>query len=156
MRGSRPTRFKQTEYEWVYLFGAVCPATGDSVGLVAPIANTDLMNVHSFDGELRTVEPLRMISERVGPDVHVVLVLDRAGWHVAKRLRIPENITLLYLPPYSPELNPMERLWWWMKQHNLSNRIYADYEALFNASCEAWNQLNPQRLMSICRASWVI
>jgi transposase len=145
MRGSRPVRLKQTEYEWVYLFGAVCPATGDSVGLVAPTANTDLMNVH-----------LRMISEHVGVDVHIVLVLDRAGWHVAKRLTVPENITLLYLPPYSPELNPMERLWWWMKQHNLSNRIYADYEALFGASCEAWNQLDPQRLMSICRASWAI
>ena len=145
MRGSRPVRLKQTEYEWVYLFGAVCTATGDSLGLVAPTANTELMNAH-----------LRMISEHVGPDVHVVLVLDRAGWHVAKKLRVPQNITLLYLPPYSPELNPMERLWWLMKQHNLSNRIYSDYDVLFGAACEAWNQLEPQRLMSICRASWII
>jgi len=117
-------------------------------------------NTNGFTCSVRFALPPLLSSEGscggVGPDVHVVLVLDRAGWHVAKRLRIPENITLLYLPPYSPELNPMERLWWWMKQHNLSNRIYADYEALFNASCEAWNQLNPQRLMSICRASWVI
>jgi len=68
MRGSRPVRLKQTEYEWVYLFGSVCPSTGDSVGLVAPTANTELMNVH-----------LRMISEYVAPDIHVILVLDRAG-----------------------------------------------------------------------------
>jgi hypothetical protein len=53
-------------------------------------------------------------------------------------------------------LNPMERLWWWIKQHNLSNCIYADCEVLLDAGCEAWNQLDPQRLMSICRTSWAI
>ena len=57
---------------------------------------------------------------------------------------------------YLSMMNPMERLWWWMKQHNLSNHIYTDYDALFGAACDAWNQLNPQRLMSICRTSWVI
>ena len=75
---------------------------------------------------------LRFISEQAGQDVHVVVVLDQAGWHIAKALQVPENITLLHLPPYSPELNPIERLWAYIKSHYLSNRVYKDYEELFD------------------------
>ncbi len=103
---------RQTEYEWIYVFGAVNPANGKSSALLAPTVNTDYMNHH-----------LRFISEQAGRDVHVVLVLDRAGWHIAKALEVPANITLLHLPPYSPELNPVERLWAYIKSHYLSNRI---------------------------------
>lgn len=143
-RGSRPTRIRQTEYEWVYLFGAANPQTGASVGMIAPTVNTYLMNVH-----------LRMIAEQVGTHVHVVLVLDNAGWHVAKALRVPPNITLLPLPPYSPELNPTERLWCWLKEHALSNRVYDDYDMLFAAGCDAWNTLTPERISSVCHTEWV-
>jgi hypothetical protein len=99
-KGSRPTAVKQTEYEWCYLYAAVNPLTGASSALVAPTVNTELMNEH-----------LRFIAAEAGPGVHVVLVLDQAGWHMAKALKIPESITLLHLPPYSPELNPIERIW---------------------------------------------
>jgi transposase len=143
-RGSRPTQLKQTEYEWVYLYGAANPRTGDSVAMVAPTVNTNLMNHH-----------LRMISEPVGPDVHVVLVLDNAGWHVAKARAVPENITLLPLPPYAPELNPLERLWCWLKEHQLSNRVYADYATLFQAGLDAWNTLTPDRITTLCRTAWI-
>lgn len=143
-RGSRPRAVKQTEYDWIYLYGAVNPCTGDSVALLAPTVNTFVMNQH-----------LRMISEQVGPDVQVVLVLDQAGWHTAKALQIPENITVLPLPPYSPELNPIERLWAWLKSHQLSNRIYADYNDLLDAGTVAWNTLTPKRLCSICRTDWL-
>jgi transposase len=143
-RGSRPTQLKQTEYEWVYLFGAANPRTGDSVAMVAPTVNTYLMNQH-----------LRMIGEHVGPNIHVVLVLDNAGWHVAKALAVPENITLLPLPAYSPELNPLERLWCWLKEHQLSNRVYVDYDTLFQAGLDAWNTLTPERITTVCRTSWI-
>lgn len=143
-RGSRPRAVKQTEYDWIYLYGAVNPCTGDSVALLAPTVNTFVMNQH-----------LRMISEHVGPDVQVVLVLDQAGWHTAKALRVPDNITLRPLPPYSPELNPIERLWAWLKSHQLSNRIYADYNDLLDAGTVAWNTLTPERLRSICQADWL-
>lgn len=143
-RGLRPTAIKQTEYDWIYLFGAVNPQTGDSVALLAPTVNTCLMNTH-----------LRMISEEVGPQVQVVLVLDQAGWHVAKGLHVPDNITLLYLPAYSPELNPVERLWCWLKEHQLSNRIYRDYQDLLDAGTQAWNSLSTQRIQSVCRTSWL-
>ena len=87
------------------------------------------------------------------PVTHVVLVLDRAGWHVAKALEAPENITLLHLPPYSPELNPVERVWAYLRSHQLSNRVYEDYAALFTATGDAWNTLTPDTLKSICHTS---
>jgi len=143
-RGSRPTAVKQTEYEWVYLFAAVNPVTGDSSALLAPTVNTAYMNHH-----------LRFISEQVGPDVHVVLVLDQAGWHLCEDLQIPQNITLLYLPAYSPELNPIERLWGFLRSHYLSNRAYENYDHLFHSCRTAWNQLTPQQLRSICHTEWL-
>lgn len=144
LRGSRPTAVQQTEYEWVYLFGAVNPITGESSALLAPTVNTEYMNHH-----------LRFLSEQAGPEVQVILVLDRAGWHVAKALEVPANMTLLYLPPYSPELNPVERLWAYLRSHFLSNRVYKDYDDLLNASGHAWNQLTPGQLRSICRTEWI-
>lgn len=97
--GLRPTVVQQTAYEWVYLFGAVNPLTGQSCALLVPTVNTQCRNHH-----------LRFLSEQVGADVHVVLVLDGAGRHGAKALQVPSNMTLLPLPPCSPERNPVERL----------------------------------------------
>jgi transposase len=143
-RGSRPRAVKQTEYDWIYLYGAVNPRNGNSVALLAPTVNTFVMNQH-----------LRMISEHVGPNTHVVLVLDQAGWHMSRGLQVLENITLLPLPPYSPELNPIERLWSWLKSHQLSNRVYADYDDLLDSGSAAWNTLTPERLKTICHANWI-
>jgi transposase len=143
-KGSRPTAVKQTEYEWCYLFAAVNPLTGASTALVTPTVNTELMNKH-----------LEFIAREAGPDSHVVLVLDQAGWHVAKALEVPRNITLLYLPPYSPELNPAERVWGYMRSHYLSNRIYRDYDELFKETSLAWNRLDEARLQSITDTQWV-
>jgi len=128
----------------VYLFAAVNPTTGDSSAMLAPTVNTDYMNEH-----------LRFISEQAGQDQHVVLVLDQAGWHVARALKVPDNITLLHLPPYSPELNPIERVWAYLKSHYLSNRVFKDYDDLFTASRDAWNKLTESNLKSICHAPWI-
>jgi len=128
----------------VYLFGAVNPQTGQSSALLAPTVNTEYMNPH-----------LRFIREQAGADVHVILVLDRAGWHMAKALEVPANITLLYLPPYSPELNPVERLWAYLRSHYLSNRVYKDYDDLLTACGAAWNHLTPEHLCSICHTEWI-
>ena len=87
--------------------------------------------------------------------MHIVLVLDGAGWHVSKELVIPPSMTLRFLPPYSPELMPMERVWQWMRQHNLSNRIFED-EAAIDRACQAsWNKLTPQRLKTITATDWL-
>lgn len=143
-RGSRPRAVKQTEYDWLYVFGAVNPLTGESSALLAPTVNTEYMNAH-----------LRFISEVAGRQKHVVLVLDQAGWHVAKALEVPSNITLLRLPPYSPELNPVERVWAYLKSHYLSNRVFKNYEHLFSAGGKAWNALTEEVIQSICRTTWL-
>ncbi len=128
----------------MYLFAAVNPQTGASSALIAPTVNTAMMNHH-----------LRFIAQEAGADTHVVLVLDQAGWHMAKALEAPENITLLHLPAYSPELNPVERVWAYLRSHQLSNRVYEDYEVLFTATGDAWNTLIPDTLRSICNTSWI-
>ena len=143
-RGSRPSTVKQTEYDWIYLFAAVNPLTGDSSALLAPTTDTDYMNAH-----------LMFISRQAGADKHVVLVLDQAGWHVAKGLKVPENITLFHLPPYSPELNPVERIWAFLKSHYLSNRVFIDYGDLLVACRLAWNSLSEERFQSVCRTDWL-
>lgn len=135
---------RQTEYQWAYVFGAVNPLTGASSALIAPTVNTHLMSRH-----------LAMITAEAGDGVHVVLVLDNAGWHLAKDLKVPASMTLLFLPPYSPELMPMERLWCWMKEHDLSNRVFAD-EAEIDAACaRSWNRLTPERIQSITHERWL-
>jgi transposase len=142
--GSRPTAVKQTEYEWIYLFGAVNPLTGASSALLAPTVNTDYMNHH-----------LRFISEQAGADAHVILVVDQAGWHKAKTLHVPDNMSLLYLPSYSPELNAIERLWAYLKSHYLSNRAYSNYNDLLNHCREAWNKITPEQFCTVCNTEWI-
>jgi len=135
---------RPAEYQWAYVFGAADPLTGKSSALIAPTVNTKLMSMH-----------LKMICEEAGEDTHVVLVLDGAGWHKAKALKVPENMTLLFLPPYSPELMPMERVWAWMRQHDLSNRVFIDAAEIDRACAESWNKLTPDRLMSITATKWL-
>lgn len=83
------------------------------------------------------------------------MVLDNAGWHVAKALKVPKNITLLPLPPYSPQLNLIERIWAYLRSHYLSNRVYSDYDGLFDTCGEAWNQLDETRLISLTHTAWL-
>ena len=142
--GSRPVRPLQNEYEWVYLYGAVNPLTGESCARVLPWADTEMMQLH-----------VDAISDQVGPERHVVLVLDNAGWHTTSRLEVPGNMTLLPLPAYTPELNVVERLWHWIKDHEFSNRVYPEYDELADAVSGMWRGLSPQRIQSVCRCSWL-
>jgi len=84
-----------------------------------------------------------------------VPVLDQAGWHRSKSLQVPGNITLLPLPPYSPELNPIERVWSWLRSHHLSNRVFCDYDDLLQSGTRVWNTLTPERLRTLCRVEWL-
>lgn len=144
-RGTRPRRWRQTEYKWVYLFGAACPVSGAAVGWIMPTSDTHCMNLHLQD-----------LSRAVAADVQIALVLDNAGWHVSQGLRVPDNITLVPLPPYAPELNAMEPVWLYLKSHYLSNRAYADHDALYAAGCDAWNHFtaDPERVRSVCHSAW--
>ena len=142
--GSRPTAVKQARYEWVYLYAAVEPATGESLALLAPHVNTGTFNVL-----------LSMLAAEAKPDEHVVLIMDRAGWHKSKALRLPDCVTVLLMPPYSPELNPVENLWHHLRSHHLSNRAYADYDHLVDAGTEAWRKLTPEVIKSVCACPYL-
>ena len=99
---------------------------------------------------------LQEISRHVAPGAHAVLVLDGAGWHSAAALEVPDNLTLLPLPPKSPELNPVENVWEYLRQNQLSLRVWSDYAAIVATCCRAWNALMamPDRLTSITCREW--
>ena len=145
-RGSRPPAPRDQRHGSVYLFGAVCPDRGVGAALVLPTVNAEAMNLH-----------LEEISQYVRTGAHAILILDGAGWHqTGGRLSVPENITLVPLPPYAPELNPVENVWGFLRQNILSNRVWDTYEAIVDACCSAWNSLiaTPDRITSIATRDW--
>ena len=110
-----------------------------------PFVNTEAMNLH-----------LAEISTQVTPGAHAVITLDGAGWHQpGDRLRLPDNISLPPLPPYSPELNPVENVWRFLRQNHLANRVFDSYDAIVDACRDAWNALiaAPDRIRSITTRS---
>jgi transposase len=132
---------RQTKYEWLYVIGAVCPETGESVGLLSPTINSDVVNLF-----------LKQFTEEVSHDVHVLLLWDQAGFHTSKKLKVPANMTIVPLPPYSPELNPVENFWHYLRSHYWANRIFADYDALRLAADDARQKaaLDKQIVTSVC------
>ena len=98
-------------------------------------------------------EFLSGLSQAIRPRRHVILIVDGASWHSAEDLEIPGNITLYYLPPYSPELNPIERLWNYLKSNYLARKVFADMEAIFDIGAKAWQKLSPSVIRSVCRTS---
>ena len=144
-RGSRPRQPKDQRYENVYLFGAICPKRGTGAALALPACDTQAMSLH-----------LEEIAETVAPGAHALVVLDRAPWHRAGDLRIPPNITLMLLPPRSPELNPVENVWQFLRQTWLANQVFETYDDILDACCDAWNRLieRPWRIMTIGLRPW--
>ena len=142
-KGTRPRAIRQQQFMYTYIYGAVCPEQGTSVGLIIPCVNADAMKLH-----------VEAISEQVPAGRHALVVSDGAAWH-SKKLNC-HNVTLMKLPPYSPELNPVEQIWQWLKQKYLSNRTYKNYEAIEDACCEAWNRFveDGQRITRMCSRKW--
>ena len=105
-KGTRPAAPKDQRTASAYLFGAICPKEGKGAALVMPRCVTEAMSLH-----------LAEISRAVAPDAHAVILLDQAGWHQARTLAVPDNITLMPLPAYAPELNPAENVWQYMRDN---------------------------------------
>ncbi len=145
MRGTRPCAPQDQRTASTYIFGAICPATGKGAGLVLPRCNTEAMSLH-----------LAEISIAVAPGSHAALLVDQAGWHLSQHLVVPDNITIMPLPPKCPELNPVENLWQFMRDNWLSNRVFQSYENIVDHCCNAWNELvdQPWRIMSIGLREW--
>ena len=120
------------------------PATGQGFALVLPEVSTTAMQA-LLDG----------FSKTLAADEHAVMAADQAGWHTAHALAlalvVPDNVTLVRLPPYSPELNPVERVWLFLRKRHPSHRLLAGYDASVDALCHAWNQLTPERLHTLTK-----
>ena len=130
---------------------SICSAryapSAEPATLVLPACNTEAMQLH-----------LDEIATKVTPGAHAVLILDQAGWHGAKDLKAPKNISLLPLPPRAPELNPQENIWQFMRANWLSNRIFKSFDEIVDHCCYAWNTLidQPWKIMSIARRDWAV
>ena len=130
-----------------YIYAAIEPGTDNAFALILPDANR--VGMQAF---------LDAFAETIAKKEHVALVLDGAGWHNGKALRVPTNITLVPLPPYSPELNPVERVWLYLKERFLSMRLLNDYKAIVTATSKAWKRLCRQtgRLTSLTSYPWIM
>ncbi len=145
-KGIRPRGVRDIGFASTWLFGAACPERDEAVALVLPEVSTAAMNRF-----------LAEVGGAVPPEVHAVLVLDRAGWHTSRGLEVPANLTLVHLPPYAPELNPVEKLWQFLRERLLSHRVFRDLDAVVDAACAAWNRLvaEPGRVASLTRFPWL-
>jgi transposase len=143
-KGERPIVVVQPGYQNFYVYTAVSPMTGEEVSLFLPWVNTTMMNLF-----------LAHLGQALG-ERRCVLVMDQAGWHVSEELKPPSNIELVFLPPYSPELNPVERLWQWLKRHSLRNRCHQDLEAIMDAVQDCLRGATPSFLRTLCRCSYLL
>lgn len=144
--GSRPPAVKQTQYDYLYVIGAACPHTGQTVGLLSPYIDTRMMNLF-----------LEQFARELDPGVHAVIIWDQAGFHCSKDLKVPDNVSIVPLPPYSPELNPIENLWHYLRSHHWANRVYESYDDLRQAACEAWQAscLDAELIKTVCNAPYI-
>jgi hypothetical protein len=140
-RGQRPPGLCDKRFASASLFAAVRPATGEDFALVLPRVCPKAMDRFLLD-----------FAATVPADTHAVMVLEGAGWHDQRSVTVPPNVTLVPLPAYSPELNPVERIGLYLRERSLSHRLLADYEAVVDACCRAWNALTAEagRIKSLC------
>jgi transposase len=145
-KGTRPRAVKQQQFEYAYLFGAVCPSTGATEALISPVMNMDVMEKH-----------LVLISQKIPKGRHGVIVVDGASWHQIHLADQFENLSIIKLPPYSPELNPIEQVWSWLRQNELANRCFDGYEGIVDACSLAWNSFisDVSRVMTLCDRDWI-
>jgi len=107
-------------YKNYYVYSSVSPATVEPFHLFLPNVNIEMMNIYIH--EMATAYS----------DFEIMLVMDQAGWHKSKTLKVPPNMRFHFLPPYSPELNPVEKLWQWLKRHICRNRLFSSEDELMN------------------------
>lgn len=144
-KGTRPRVVRQRQFLSTYIFGAVCPDRDIGCGLILPECNAGMMQIH-----------LDQVSKNIRKGYHGVLLMDRASWHTTEALIIPENMTLMPLPSYSPELNPMEQVWQQLRKIRLSNTVFKDYEEIVQACCDAWNCFVDEEgnIERLCTRNW--
>jgi transposase len=144
-KGTKPIRVKQDGFLCSYLYGIVEPKTGQSFGYVYDHTSKEFMKIF-----------LSEYSKQLNDNDHVFLILDGAKWHQLKPEECPSNITLHKLPPYSPELNPVERVWKFIKQKKLSFQRYQTKEEIIEAGVEGWNYFSKSGIVkTLCACSYL-
>ena len=145
-RKDRAIVTQQIIREYIYAYTTVCPATGETFSIISPQNDTTAMTVF-----------LKLLSDNFN-DYNMAIVLDSAGWHRSKTLPIPENIFLIHLPPYSPELNPVEHIWDYIREqkgfNNHSFNSLGDVELQLMMALKEINQEN-EKIKSLCYFSWL-
>jgi len=144
-KGTRPRIVRQQQFMNTYIFGACCPDKDKGCALILPECCSGMMQLH-----------LNEISKHVEDEYHALIMMDRASWHTTEALNIPSNISILPLPPYSPELNPMEQVWQQIKGDHLTNRTFKNYDDIVETCTNAWNTFcNKDGVISqLCSRSW--
>lgn len=145
-KGTRPRAVQQQQFEYAYLFGAVCVNTGQTEAIVAPFSNMEVMTKH-----------LQQISDATPSGKHAVVIMDRASWHQSYLGDEFTNLTIIHIPPYSPELNPIEQVWRWLRQNEIANRCFTNYNDIVDKCCSAWNRFceDKNQVISLCYREWV-
>ena len=133
----------QQGYKSFYVYSCVSPHSGESFSLFLPEVNTEMMNI--FFEEL----------SREYPNKDIVMILDQAGWHKAKDLKVPQNIALMFLPPYCPELNPVEKLWQWLRKEVTPNSLFKTLKTLMDALEKEFQTLTPLKFKQLCHCSYL-
>jgi transposase len=145
-KGSRPRAVRQNGREWLYVLMAVCAGAGAASALIMPELNTTVVNLF-----------LEQVSRDLPAGVHAVMIWDGAGFHSGKGLVVPGNVSLIRLPPYSPELNPVENLWHYLRSHHWSNREYDGYKGLQHEAVRSLRAVcqDAAKLQTICNADYI-
>ena len=143
--GTRPVVGARLERKYLYAFSAVSPHDGVLDSLVLPWVNAQTMSLFLAELALRH------------QDEFVLMAMDQAGWHLAGELVVPENMRLLFLPPYSPELNPAEHLWEALREECFANHVFADLDAVEHALTAGLRSLeaDPSRTRSLTGFKWI-
>lgn len=125
----------------------MCVNTGETEAIVVPMSNMEAMK-----------EQLRLISQSTPTDKHAVVIMDQASWHQSYLADSFKNLTVIHLPPYSPELNPIEQVWSWLRQNEIANRCFECYDDIVDKLCSAWNRFcaDKSRVISLCFRDWTI
>jgi transposase len=145
-KGKRASVRKQIVRQYTYAFSSVCPETGETHSLILPYSNTEMMSYYLQD------------LSKYFEHYRIILCTDQAGWHVSFGLNIPDNISILLLPPYSPQLNPVEHLWKYIReQKGFNNRIFQSIDEVTNCLSEALAAVANEEdiIRSLCHYNWL-
>lgn len=143
-KGVRPSVPCHHIREYRYVYGAVEPLTGDSCFLIMPYCNTVCMNVF-----------LEHLSASY-PDDYIILVCDGAAWHKSSTLKVFPNIELMFIPPYTPEMNPIEQIWKELRARGFHNEVFQTLEKVVDRLCDTICNLTADTIRSITARNWIL